>query len=141
MAPGVVIVLIPEAVEFRQAFDEAISPALADCGFRSADAVAFDSKSWVSDAVRWILGAEMVVADVTDRNPDVMYLLGLCHGLGRCPLLISQNLESLPFNLAMLRCVSYVSDKNGLQELRERLARAIRVFAAEAAASRKQSAE
>ena len=37
-----------------------------------------------------------------------------CHGLGRCPLLISQDLDRLPFNLGKLRCLPYADDAGGM---------------------------
>ena len=137
--PGTAAVLIPNSVYFLLVFREAISPALADCDFRDAAESVFDSGDWISDAVRWILAAELIIADVTDLNPDVMYLLGLCHGLGRCPLLIAQEPTVLPRHLEVFRCLRYVDDPAGLRSLREGLARAIRVFVTQAAASRKKS--
>jgi hypothetical protein len=133
--PGAALVLMPDSVEFLQIFDQAVSPSLVDCGFRVAGGLAFDSHSWVSDVVRLILGVEVIVADVTNLNPDVMYVLGLCHGVGRCPILLSQDAEALPFNLDILRCIRYAPDAKGSDELRNRLSRAIRVFRIQAAAS------
>src|SRR5580704_12102814 len=87
VAPGTALVLMPDLGEFLRVFQDAVSPALLDCGFRAGiPEVAFDSRAWLSDAARWVLGAEVVIADVTEMNSDVMYTLGLCHGLGRCPL-------------------------------------------------------
>jgi hypothetical protein len=136
IAVGTALVLMPDLADFLRVFEEAISPALRDCDFKAAAAEpAFDSRGWLGDVSRWVMGAEIIIADVTQRNPDVMYTLGLCHGLGRCPLLIAQDPEQLPFNVDKLRCIPYVHDGSGLRTLRERLARAVRVFVAEANAS------
>lgn len=138
VAPGTALVLMPDLGEFLRVFQDAVSPALMDCGFRAGlSELTFDSRAWLSDAARWILQAEIIIADVTDLNADVMYTLGLCHGVGRCPLMISQDLERLPFNIGMLRCIRYSSQGAGIRQLRENLARAIRVFVTEADASRK----
>lgn len=139
IAAGTAIVLMPDVGDLLRVFQEAVSPALRDCGFDAGIAeLAFDSRGWVSDITRYAMGAEILLADVTDCNPDVMYALGLCHGLGRCPMMISQDLDRLPFNLGMLRCIRYSTDANGLHRLREDLARAVRVFLAEAQTSREK---
>ena len=78
------------------------------------------------------LTAEVIVVDASGLNAIVLYLLGLCHGLGRSPILIARDPQLLPFNLPALRCVSYDMSKQGLQVLRIELARRIRVFLASA---------
>ena len=129
--PGTALVLIPEVYDFHQVCNVAIWPALATSGFRPIrGALPFDSESWLGDVGRWVRGAEVIIADVTGRNPDVLYALGLAHGLGRCPLLIAQDPDELPFHLQELRCIGYRSHPDGMWALREELSRALRVFLA-----------
>jgi hypothetical protein len=135
---GIALVLTPDTADFRIIRDAAIWPALSACGFVPTPDLAFDSGASLSYVARWVRGAELIVADVTGRNPDVMYALGLCHGLGRYPLLTSQDPSALPFGLRSLRCISYWNDTGGLWVLREDLSRAARVFMAAAETSREQ---
>lgn len=130
---GTALVLIPEVYDLYQVCNAGIWPALSACGFRPLRGVLpFDSGSWLGDVARWLRGADLIIADVTGRNPDVLYALGLAHGLGRCPLLIAQDAQELPFHLQELRCIAYRSDPDGLWALREDLGRALRVFLAAA---------
>jgi hypothetical protein len=139
IAPGTAVVLMPDLGDFIRVFQDAVSPALRDCGFSAGVAEpAFDSHGWISDISRFALGAEIILADVTACNPDVMYALGLCHGLGRSPLMFSRSLDELPFNLDVVRCIRYSFDSKGLRLLREELTRAVRVVLAEATASRQK---
>ena len=120
----------------------AVWPALAPVGFRPPrDCRAFDNNCWLHDAVRWINGAELIVADLTGMNPEVLYAVGLCHGLGRLPLLICQDPEPsyLPFMLHSLRHIVYRDDAAGLLTLREELTRAVHVFTDSAKASMKET--
>ena len=133
---GIALVLTPDSADFRIIRDAAIWPALSACGFMPTPDLAFDSGSSLSYVARWVRGAELIVADVTGVNADVMYALGLCHGLGRYPLLTSQDPDALPFGLRSLRCISYWNDTGGLWVLREDLARAVRVFVASSEQSR-----
>jgi hypothetical protein len=135
LEPGTALLLIPEVYDFHQVCNVAVWPALSACGFRPLrGALPFDSGSWLGDVARWLRGAEVIIADVTGRNPDVLYALGLAHGLGRCPLLIAQDPDELPFHLQELRCIGYRSHPYGLWALREELSRALRVFLAAAQA-------
>jgi hypothetical protein len=132
----VALFLAPDTLDFRQIAEVAVWPALAVSGFKPVlNLHAFDSNGWLKDVARAVRGAELLVADVTGPNPDVLYALGLCHGLGRCPLLISQNSIELPFHLQSLCRIDYENSAAGLRHLREDLARAIRVFLAAAEAS------
>jgi len=52
--------------------------------------------------------AELVVADLSGLNPNVMYELGIRHSFpGKRTLLIAQDLKELPFDLGGFYCVPY----------------------------------
>ena len=126
---GVGLVLIPDLVTFRLVHDIAVLPAMAKNSLNVlGPEKVFDSDSVLSEVRKWVMSAEVIVADVTALNPHVMYVLGLAHGLGRCPIMLSLGAIDLPFNLRALRCLSYSDSKQGLIDLREELGRAIRVF-------------
>jgi nucleoside 2-deoxyribosyltransferase len=43
--------------------------------------------------------ADIVIADMTDRNPNVFYEVGYAHALGKIVLLLTQNADDIPFDL------------------------------------------
>lgn len=43
--------------------------------------------------------ADVVVADMTGRNPNVFYEVGYAHALGKIVLLLTQNSDDIPFDL------------------------------------------
>jgi len=133
--PGAIIVVLPDTAEFEQLAESALWPALAENGFRRSGIYPFDSGSTLADIARSIRSVDLLVADLTGPSPDVMYALGLAHGLGRCPILLSQNPQALPAALDAFRCIKYANHHAGRWTLRQELARAIRVFVAEAGAS------
>lgn len=51
--------------------------------------------------------AELVIADLTDKNPNVFYELGVRHTLGGCTILIAQDLKFVPFDLRHLAIQIY----------------------------------
>lgn len=70
----------------------------------------------------------IVIADVTDGNPNVMYELGIRHTTGKCTLLIGEY-GRLPFDIAAIRAVQFVRTANGYIDGRDRLVVAIRAAA------------
>jgi hypothetical protein len=51
--------------------------------------------------------ADAVVADLTDNNSNVLYETGIAHTLGKEVVLITQDINALPFDLRALRCIPY----------------------------------
>src|SRR4051794_20160204 len=51
--------------------------------------------------------ARLVIADVTSRNPNVNYELGMCHTLNVPTIIITQNHDDVPFDYKQRRYVPY----------------------------------
>jgi len=51
--------------------------------------------------------AEVVIADLTDRNANVFYELGVRHTLRDATILIAQRLEDVPFDLRQQAIIVY----------------------------------
>jgi hypothetical protein len=128
---GVAVVLLPDSVDALLLHDTAILPALRQCDLNGAGIVrVFNSDSWIRVVVREVLSAEVVLADLSQESAHLYYVIGLCHALGRCPLLLTRDSSRLPFNLASLRFVEYEDTPDGRLKLRDNLGRAVRVFLA-----------
>lgn len=56
-----------------------------------------------------IVRARLVIADITGRNPNVFYELGIAHALGKPVLLISQTSQDIPFDISHVRVLTYRS--------------------------------
>jgi hypothetical protein len=51
--------------------------------------------------------ADVVVADMTGRNPNVFYEVGYAHALGKVTLLLTQAVEDIPFDLKHRQHIVY----------------------------------
>jgi hypothetical protein len=69
--------------------------------------------------------AHVIVADCTDKNPNVLYEIGLAHAIGKDDnvILITHNIDDIPFDLRHRRIITYSSA--GLNELSFKLSRTI----------------
>jgi hypothetical protein len=59
----------------------------------------------------------LLIADVTNKNPNVFYELGIARTVGRDVILISQKKEDVPFDIQNLQYYLYTYDENGKQKL------------------------
>jgi hypothetical protein len=126
---GVGLFLMPADERMMVVHDVAVLPAMRRNGLNQVQPVeVIGSESQLRDVTRWLRAAQVIVADLTRLNPDLMYVLGLAHGLRRCPLMIYEEGTELPFNLYALRFVEYKRGSEGMIHLRNRLDRAIRVL-------------
>ena len=51
--------------------------------------------------------ASVVVADVTGKNPNIFYELGITHTLGRKTILLAQDANDIPFDVVGMRKIIY----------------------------------
>lgn len=60
--------------------------------------------------LEYLAKSELVIADLTDHNPNAFYELGYRHALGKPMIPIMQEGTSIPFDLSNIRTISYVTD-------------------------------
>jgi transcriptional regulator with XRE-family HTH domain len=77
------------------------------------------------DVYESIASARIVVADITGRNANVFYELGIAHTLGKDVILLSQGTEHIPFDLLRFRHCIYSDDGPGYKVLRAYLENAV----------------
>lgn len=54
--------------------------------------------------------AKVVLADISGKNPNVLYELGLAHAVAKPAVLVTESMDDVPFDLRSLRVLEY--DKN-----------------------------
>ena len=126
-------VLMPFGVPFDSYYQKIIKPAASVGGL---DAVRSDeiysTKPIIQDIWSRIWQARVIVADVTTKNPNVNYELGLCHALGIPTIIITKNILDVPFDYRHRRCITYNTEEAGWDDkLRTDLAKTIQVVIAD----------
>lgn len=111
-------IIMPFDPEFTTIYDQLIKPALEGAGYnvRRADSF-FDQQNILRDIVRGIAEASLVVAELTTPNPNVLYELGLCHGLKIPTIQIAQSMDEVPFDLRSYRTIVYSTKFDKVGEL------------------------
>lgn len=69
--------------------------------------------------------SRLIVADLTERNPNVFYELGIAHTLGKPVVMLTQSMDYVPFDLRHLRCIVYDYKPDKISELENALERTI----------------
>ena len=77
----------------------------------------------IQDVVSLIGKAKVVICDLTGRNANVFYETGIAHTLGRDVILIAQTAADVPFDVAAIRYIPYLSNRQGLAALAAEVAR------------------
>lgn len=104
--------------------DAALRPALEDKYDLVVAHRISEPGSITKQIITEIYSAKLVVANLTNRNPNVMYELALRHSLGKPVIMIAEKGTPLPSDIVMERTIFYQNDARGVIELRENIAAA-----------------
>lgn len=82
-----------------------------------ADIIPFDNRRIYDQIIGAIDSADLIIADISETNPNVFYELGYAHARGK--LVIPQscdNIKNIPFDVAGFQTISYkLNDLNKLK--------------------------
>ncbi|MDX6274148.1 MAG: hypothetical protein QOJ92_1358 [Frankiales bacterium] len=84
-------------------------PAVEQAGLTAvrADAEIFGTGKIIDQIWRGIRNAKVLVAELTTKNANVFYELGLAHALEKPVVLVSSNQDDVPFDLKHIRVILY----------------------------------
>jgi nucleoside 2-deoxyribosyltransferase len=120
--------------ELQAVYRDHVKPVIERLGLKCERADDIYDVSGIMQSV-WdcINRARFVVADLTERNANVFYELGIAHTLGKPVIMITQSIEFVPFDLRHLRCITYSYTPRGAAQLELTLERTIRTILGSAA--------
>ena len=116
-----VAVMMPFDTRFNAVYEalrEAVSAAGLEC--RRADDI-WENDHIMDDVISLIWRAGVIISDLSTKNPNVFYETGIAHSLGRDVIQIAQSIDDVPFDLRSLRTVVYLSNNEGLADLKEQV--------------------
>ncbi len=115
-------ILMPFAEPFNRLYQEKIKPTLEALNLRvmRADDL-FTPTPIIEDIWEFINKARLIVADVTGRNPNVFYELGIAHTVGKDTIILTQNKNDIPFDISHIRHIKYADNSEGWKKLQRNL--------------------
>jgi len=122
-----VFLLSPFREPFNTVFTDHIKPCVEKIDgliCKRADDI-YDNRPIIEDIWKSINVASIIIAELTGRNPNVFYETGIAHTVGKEVILITQNINDIPFDLRHLRCIVYDYTPRGAQTLEDNLSRTI----------------
>ena len=124
-------VLMPFREPFNGYYPKIFRPALESAGFsvQRADDL-YSPRPVMLDIQESIVGADLVLCEMSGRNPNVFYELGLAHAIGKPAILVSTTEDDIPFDLRHVRVIHYDFKQAGWEDnLRSAITAAARAAA------------
>ena len=96
----------------EQVLNYVVRPAVTSCGYKAVRADEIDKPGMItSQVIQHVVNDDLVVADLTERNPNVFYELAIRHALRKPLVQIIRKGEAIPFDVAGTRTI-YVDHKD-----------------------------
>jgi hypothetical protein len=104
-------VIMPFSPLFKTHYERVIRPAIEESGLRCIRGDEIYSKPRIMDDIwKSIRSARLVVAELTGKNPNVFYEVGLAQAIGKPVIILTRNEDDVPFDLKALRYLYYNVD-------------------------------
>ena len=127
--PNLCFVLMPFVKEMDPIYIDHIKPVVESEGISCQRADEIVGTSIITfDIWEKINRSRFIIADLTGKNPNVFYEIGLAHALGKEVILITQTMTDVPFDLKSLRCIVYSFRPRGMKELEVELIKTIQII-------------
>lgn len=121
-----VFMLLPFRENFQRIYEEHIKPVVESrgCIIKRGDDF-FSGKPIMHEIWSAIYNAKLIIAECTDRNPNVFYELGMTHTINRPAVVITQKKEDIPFDIQQFRWIEYQDTAEGRERLEHELRNAL----------------
>jgi len=116
-----IFVLTPFHDEFKDEFDATVKVG-QELGFK---VLRGDERAGAGEIfpqlLRYLVQSRLIVANISGRNPNVFYELGIAHAIDKPVILLAHNKSDVPFDVQSKQIVFYKDNR----ELEERLTKAL----------------
>lgn len=121
-------VLMPFSNAFDEIYRMIIAPAVLQAGLEVMRADQIFAPGSIMEQIRAaIQQSRLCIADLSGRNPNVLYELGIAQTLGKPSILMTQDIEDIPFDVRQYRVILYDSQLKNLETTQKTLLRTINV--------------
>jgi hypothetical protein len=124
-----VFVLMPFKAELEKVYTNHIKKFGEELGLkiRRADDI-FTPGPFMEKVWDGICAAKLILADCTERNPNVFYEIGMAHTVGKKVVLITRSEDDIPSDIKHYDYIPYVYDPEGVELLMAKLRNFIKTY-------------
>ena len=116
-------VVMPFDSLYQTEYEKTIQPTLEELNIKCIRGDEIYSQQRIMDDI-WnsIRSCRFVIAELTGRNPNVLYEVGLAHAIGKPVIIMTRRAEDVPFDLKDLRYLFYdINDPHWGENLKKGL--------------------
>lgn len=107
---------------YNEVYRDAVEPLVKEIGFEPVRIDDVHGPSIIiNDIINNLSESSIVIAEISEKNANVYYELGLAHAFGKPTLLLATKGTSLPFDVASHRCIFYENTIPGRTRLQASL--------------------
>ncbi len=118
----VCFVIMPFNDERKEVYTYGIKPACERAGFKPVRVDQLKGPFNINrEIIEHLYKSDVIVAELTDRNPNVFYEMGVGHAIDNKTIMIVQDSDRLPFDIRNYRCIIYKQSVEGLKSLEEKI--------------------
>lgn len=112
----------------NQVFKHIIKPAVEPLGYNPIRADQFSEPGIItSQIIECVVDSELVIADLTEHNPNVFYELAIRHAIKKPYIQIIQKDEQIPFDLSVTRTIQFdLQDLDNVDSVKNELQKNIK---------------
>lgn len=101
-------VIAPFKDPYNEYYKKIIKPTLRKLKISVARAdEIYSVKPIIDDVIDGIYNSKFIIAELSERNPNVNYELGIAHSLGKPVVLLAKSISDIPFDYRHLRVITY----------------------------------
>ena len=117
-----VFVLMPFNAKMEKVYINHIKKMGEELGvtIRRADEI-FSPRPFMEKVWDGICAAQLILADCTQKNPNVFYEIGMAHTVGKKVVLITRSDKDIPSDIKHFDYIPYIYDPEGVENLIEKL--------------------
>ncbi|MFI5104259.1 MAG: hypothetical protein ACHP79_04975, partial [Terriglobales bacterium] len=117
-----VFTLMPFNTKIEKVYTNHIKKLGEELGLaiRRADEI-FSPRPFMEKVWEGICASQLVLADCTERNPNVFYEIGIAHTVGKKVVLITRSDDDIPSDIKHFDYIPYIYDPEGVDALIARL--------------------
>jgi hypothetical protein len=118
-----VFVLMPFKTKLGKVYFSHIKKTVEELGhtIRRADERLSTGRRFMDKVWEDICSAQLVIADCTEKSPNVFYEIGIAHAVGKTVVLITRSKKDIPSDLKDREYIEYADNPKGVDSLTRKL--------------------